>query len=97
MQIHNILFLALVPKKKSPLDPNDYWKIFLVGCVYKVIVKLLASRLNKVIGNIISSSQNTFVPGRQLLEGVLMANEMVDYTKKEKVGCLLFKVDFEKA
>ncbi|XP_058774632.1 uncharacterized protein LOC131648918 [Vicia villosa] len=33
----------------------------------------------------------------QLLDGVLVANELVDFAKKEDRGCLLFKVDFEKA
>lgn len=54
-------------------------------------------RLKKVIGSIISQSQSVFFPGRQLVYRVLVANEMVDYSVKEKKGCLLFKVDFEKA
>ncbi|XP_058782261.1 uncharacterized protein LOC131656596 [Vicia villosa] len=34
---------------------------------------------------------------RHLLDGVLVANEVVDFVKKEGRGCLLFKVYFEKA
>lgn len=34
---------------------------------------------------------------RQLLDGVLVVNELVDYATKEGIGCFLFKVDFEKA
>ncbi|XP_058753205.1 uncharacterized protein LOC131626408 [Vicia villosa] len=36
-------------------------------------------------------------PGRQLLDGVLVANEVVDLARKEGMSCFLFKVDFEKA
>lgn len=83
-QIHYVLFFfTLIPKKKSPLDLDDYRPICLVGCIYKVISKFVASRLKRVIGNIISSSQSAFVPVRNLLDGVLVANEMVDYPRRK--------------
>ncbi|XP_058783223.1 uncharacterized protein LOC131657889 [Vicia villosa] len=65
--------------------------------MYKVISKLLAGRLKKVLHFLISPCQSAFVPGRQLLDGVLVANEVVDFSKKVGRGSLLFKVDFEKA
>ncbi|CAI8592501.1 unnamed protein product [Vicia faba] len=46
---------------------------------------------------IVSKCQSAFVPGKQLLDGVLVANEVVDYETKVKKGYMLFKVDFEKA
>ncbi|XP_058734060.1 uncharacterized protein LOC131605759 [Vicia villosa] len=68
-----------------------------VGCMYKVISKILAGRLKCVLHSIISTCQSAFVPDRYLLDGVLVANELVDYAKKEGHSCLFFKVDFEKA
>ncbi|GJS90295.1 RNA-directed DNA polymerase, eukaryota, reverse transcriptase zinc-binding domain protein [Tanacetum coccineum] len=35
--------------------------------------------------------------GRQILDGSLVANEIVNFAKKEGIDLLLFKVDFEKA
>ncbi|GKE12020.1 cysteine-rich receptor-like protein kinase [Tanacetum coccineum] len=35
--------------------------------------------------------------GRQMLDGSLIANEIINVTSKEKLRLLLFKVDFEKA
>lgn len=86
-------FMALIPKFDNPLGLDDYRSICLVGCIYEILSKLLAGRLKKVF----SLSQNTVVPRRILLDGVLIANERVHYTVKKKKSCLLFKVDFEKA
>ncbi|XP_058733672.1 uncharacterized protein LOC131605316 [Vicia villosa] len=90
-------FLTLIPKNSNPLGLNEYRPICLVGCIYKVISKILASRLKKVLSSVVSECQSAFVPGRQLLDGVLVANEVIDLARKDGLGCLLFKVDFEKA
>lgn len=45
----------------------------------------------------ISSFQNTFVEGRQILDVVLIANKTIDYVLKKR-GCgLLCKLDIKKA
>ncbi|XP_058779060.1 uncharacterized protein LOC131653017 [Vicia villosa] len=88
---------ALIPKGSSPLCLDDYRPICLVGCMYKVVAKLLVGRLKHVLNSVVSHCQSAFVPGRQLLDGVLVANEAVDFARKEGGSCLLFKVDFEKA
>jgi hypothetical protein len=37
-----------------------------------------------------------FNEGREILDGVFLLNEYVDYAKRSRKGCLLVKVDFEK-
>lgn len=68
-----------------------------MGRIYKIISKLLASRIKKVLYSINSYSQSAFVSGRQMLDRVVVSNELVDYAIKEGKECLLFKEDFEKA
>lgn len=58
---------------------------------------MLASRLKRVINNVISSCQSGFISGKQILDGVLVVNKVVDHAKRRRDDCLLFKVDFEKA
>ncbi|WJX46909.1 hypothetical protein P8452_33654 [Trifolium repens] len=90
-------FVTLIPKVCSPISLSDFRPISLLGCIYKIIAKVLAKRLANVMDSIISSNQSAFIKGRNLLDGVLIVNEMVDWVKKNKKECLIFKVDFEKA
>src|SRR3954470_2091846 len=90
-------FIALIPKIDNPQGFDDFRPICLIGCILKIISKLLAARLSRVIGKLISKSQTAFVPNRQILDGVVVANEIIDLAKRTKKSCILFKVDFAKA
>lgn len=76
---------------------SDFCPISLIGCMYKVLSKVLANRLRKVIHVVIAECQSAFIRGRQILDGILVANEVVDDAKRRKREVVLFKVDFEKA
>jgi len=93
----NASFITLVPKKDNPSDLNEFRPISLVSCVYKILSKILANRLKKVLPSIIDVNQSAFLSGRGLLDSILVANETVDYLKKEKKSGVIVKVDFEKA
>ncbi|MCH82386.1 LINE-1 reverse transcriptase like, partial [Trifolium medium] len=90
-------FLTLIPKIKSPQGLGDFRPISLLGCWYKLLAKVLAGRLARVIGNLIPKTQSAFLKGRQLVEGVVVVNEVIDFAKKAGKECLILKVDFEKA
>jgi len=93
----NASFISLVSKKDNPSILNDFRPISLVGCTYKVVSKILANRLRIVLPRVIDVHQSVFLRGRRLLDSVLVANEVVDFMRKEKKSGLLVKVDFEKA
>ncbi|GKF60287.1 cysteine-rich receptor-like protein kinase, partial [Tanacetum coccineum] len=93
----NPSFIVLIPKSKDPLSFSDYRPISLIGCVYKIISKILANRLARVISSIIGPNQSAFIAGRQILDGRLIANEILRMASIEDHKLLLFKVDFEKA
>lgn len=59
----NPSFISLIPKKPSPQTIEDYRPISLIGGAYKIISKLLANRLAKVIGTIIGPNQSAFFGG----------------------------------
>jgi len=93
----NASFIALIPKLKDPQNLNEYRPISLIGCVYKIVAKLLANRLKKVMLDIIDERQSAFISGRQLLHSVLIVNEAVEEAKRCYKPCLVFKVDYERA
>jgi hypothetical protein len=90
-------FVTLIPKVNSPFGLSDFRPISLLGCLYKLIAKVLASRLSKVMNTLIAPNQSAFIKGRNLVDGVLVVNELVDLAKRQGNKCLIFKVDFEKA
>jgi hypothetical protein len=90
-------FLTLIPKKDHPQALSDYRPICLISSMYKILSKLLAGRLKHVLGKLISHNQSAFIPDRQILDGVLVVNELIDLAKRRKDKCLFFKVDFERA
>jgi len=93
----NSTFIALIPKVTCPQRLTDFRPISLVGCMYKVLAKVLANRLRGVISSVVSDTQSAFVKGKQILDSILIANEVVDEAKRMNKELLLFKVDFETA
>jgi hypothetical protein len=74
-------FFTLIPKKDHPQDLFYYRPICLIESLYKILSKLLANRLKKVLGKLISKCQSTFLPQRQILDGVVVLNEIIDLAK----------------
>ena len=71
----NTTFLVLIPKTGDAEDLKDCRPISLVGCLYKLLAKVLANRIKRVIGNVISPAKRVFVEGRQIFDATLIANE----------------------
>ena len=50
MRSLNVTFLVLIPKKGNVEDIRDFRRISLLRGLYKILVKVLANRLRRVIG-----------------------------------------------
>jgi hypothetical protein len=93
----NAIFVTLIPKKQNAVNIRDFRPISLIGSVYKILAKVLANRLKRVLDGLVSESQNAFVGGRQTLDSVLIANECLDSRIKSRIPGVVCKLDIEKA
>lgn len=74
--------------------------ISLCNMVYKMTSKALANRLKTCLDQIISPNQNAFIPGRLIIDNLLVASEALHYLKKKnkvKQGWMRVKLDISKA
>ena len=67
-----------------------------MGSLYKLLAKILANGLKRVMYMLINRAQNAFVEGRQIMDAYLMENEVIDTMFKRKEKRVLCKLDIEK-
>ncbi|GKU96029.1 hypothetical protein SLEP1_g9310 [Rubroshorea leprosula] len=93
----NESFVVLIPKVSNLEKIEEFRPISLINVSYKILSKLLANRLRRVLEDIIGENQMAFIAGRHLPESVVIANEVLDEARKKNQACFFFKADFEKA
>jgi hypothetical protein len=93
----NTSYIALIPKVAGNSSFNDYRPISLLNGLYKIIAKILATRLKELMWCVVSPSQSAFIVGRNILDSVLIANEMLDSMKSRSCQGFFLKLDFRKA
>ncbi|GKE15995.1 putative RNA-directed DNA polymerase, eukaryota, reverse transcriptase zinc-binding domain protein, partial [Tanacetum coccineum] len=67
----------------NPTLITDFRPISLIGIHYKIIAKILANRLSKVIDKIVSKEQSVFIVGRQILDGPVILSEIIECPTSE--------------
>ncbi|KAK3205243.1 hypothetical protein Dsin_019289 [Dipteronia sinensis] len=93
----NNTFIALIPKRAKPETMLDFRFISLVGSMYKLLVKVLAYWVKKVMSSIIGEFQMVFVKDHQILDSFVVTAKIIHGWKNDRGGGLLVKLDFEKA
>ncbi|XP_057812491.1 uncharacterized protein LOC131026578 [Salvia miltiorrhiza] len=94
----NSNLLCLLPKKTDAVLVSDFRPIVLGNFFFKIITKILASRLNEVAAVIVSANQFGFISGRSIQECILMASECVNCMEHSVQGKnMALKVDIRKA
>jgi len=92
-------FLALIPKVKNPQLTSQFRPIGLCNVAYKVITKVIVQRLKRVLPNLISLTQVSFVPKRHIDDNVIIIQELLHTMRKKtgNTGWMAIKLDLEKA
>ncbi|GJV34113.1 aspartic peptidase [Tanacetum coccineum] len=94
----NHTFLALILKIATPLKVTDYRSISCCNVIYKCISKILTNRIIEGIKEVVSDNQSAFVPGRRILDNILLTQELIhNYHLDRGPPRCAFKVDIQKA
>lgn len=71
----NATFIALIPKKDCSGKFEDFRPISLCNCIYNILSKIIAKRLNDFLSAHISKEHFGFLEGRQIHEAIGVAQE----------------------
>lgn len=90
--------ITLVPKEDSYLSALSNWRpITLLNLDYKIVSKVIAKRIEKVLPQIIHSDQTGFVKGRYIGQNIRLINDILEQTKLQNIPGILLLLDFQKA
>ena len=95
----NRTLLVLIPKKENPDNLKLFRPISLCTVIYKSITKIIVNLIKPFLSKLIGLAQTSFVPGRNISDNVIIAQEIIHsmQRKKGKMRFMAIKVDLEKA
>eukprot|EP00253_Pinus_taeda_P035966 PITA_35966 len=93
----NSAFLALIPKEKGAVDFSRFRPISLCNTSYKLITKIIANHLKKILAAIILENQGGFIKGRKILDNIVLVQEAVHSSYRRKEKGMVIKLDLANA
>ena len=88
--------ITLLPKKVEAVRIEQFRPICLLNISFKIFTKVGTNRLTQVANSVVQPPQTTFMPGRQILEGLVVLHETLHEIHSKKLDGVVFKLDFEK-
>ncbi|CAN0841413.1 Transposon TX1 uncharacterized 149 kDa protein [Linum grandiflorum] len=92
--------IVLLPKGDRPQTMKEWRPISLCNVLYRLVAKVLANRLRRVMPALVAEEQAAFVRGRSIVDNILIAFETLHSMKlrrRAKHGEVAIKIDISKA
>ena len=90
--------ISLLPNKdKDRLYLKNWRPITLLNVDYKILAKALGNRINSFLPSLIDEDQTGYVKNRLIGNNIRIIEDILMYTKVNKVPGILLAIDFEKA
>ncbi|CAI7914464.1 unnamed protein product [Closterium sp. NIES-54] len=86
----------LLHKKRGQDQLENYRPIMLLSFTYKVLARVVADKMKKVLEEVISPEQYGFLPGRRLSDAVGLFSNIIEAAKNKDEDWYLLLVDFKK-
>ncbi|KAJ9536687.1 hypothetical protein OSB04_un000160 [Centaurea solstitialis] len=94
----NHTLICLLPKKPNASSVSDFRPISCCSVLYKCISKVIVNRMKPFLDGLVDRSQSAFIPGRRIVDNILMAHELVcGYHLDSGRPRCAFKIDLRKA
>eukprot|EP00253_Pinus_taeda_P031705 PITA_31705 len=93
----NSTYLALIPKENRPSTFSRFRPISLCNSAYKIITKILSSRLKPHLPSLISENQGDFLPNRHITDSILLVQEAIHSSISRKEKGFVLKLDLANA
>jgi len=68
----NSAFLLLIPKEKGATSFDRFRPLSLCNIGYKIITKIMADQLKKIMPTIISKNQGGFIKGKNISDNIIV-------------------------
>ena len=92
-----IITLLPTKDKKNLLRFKNWRPISLLNTDYKILAKVLAFRLKKVLPSVIHEDQSGLISGRYIGDNIKLFIDVLHYFKRNDIPGLVLSIDFEKA
>jgi hypothetical protein len=89
--------IIFLPKKENAIQIQQYQPICLLNVSFKIFTKVGTNRVTDIAEKVVQPIQTDFMPGRHILEGVVILHETIHELHRKKMDGVLVKIDFEKA
>ena len=91
-------YITLICKDKSQSNDMKFYRpISLLNIDYKIISKVLSSRLSNVLPKIINADQTCAVKGRSIFDNLHLIRNVIDYVDQKNLQATFICLDQEKA
>jgi len=88
--------VTLVHKKGDKDKLENYRPLSMFNGDYKMIARVLANRMKRVIGSVVGSTQACSIPGRDIADTINRIRDTLDYMKGG-IGGIVVSLDLNKA
>jgi hypothetical protein len=93
----NSAFLALIPKEKGAISFDRFRPISLCNTSYKILTKVIANRIKKILPIIIPENQGGFIKGRHIVDNIILVQEALHSSIRRKDKGMIIKLDLANA
>jgi hypothetical protein len=88
--------ITLIPKQKEVKQIQHYRPICMLNVSFKIFTKVLANRLTALADKVVRQSQTAFMPGTNILEGVVILHETIHELHRKKRNGVVLKLILKK-